>query len=140
MIASVFVYAIVVEVLERSGGRTASPAAEGDVLRYVLFGIAAVLFFVVRAVGSMDPFRIGPPAAGAGPAGRGGAAALAPRLLARTIVQYALCEVPAVLGLVAYFLNGIRGDFYLLMLLSLFLFAVHFPKYGRWEELAGRRR
>lgn len=50
------------------------------------------------------------------------------------IVKAALCEVPAVAGLVLFLLAGFRADFYLLVVFSLALEIYHFPRLGQWEE------
>jgi len=52
MIGCVFVYAIIVELVKTSChslGAT-SPAPAADILRYVLFGVAAVIFFLIRTM------------------------------------------------------------------------------------------
>ncbi len=46
----------------------------------------------------------------------------------------ALCEVPAILGLVLFFLSGSTKDFYVLLFISLALFVLFFPRYTNWEE------
>jgi hypothetical protein len=42
--------------------------------------------------------------------------------------------VPAVLGLVLYFLGRSMTDFYLFLMISLFCFATYFPRLNQWEE------
>ena len=63
-----------------------------------------------------------------------------PTLLVRlkiwTIIAFALCEAPAIYGLVLYFSGGSRVDFYVLGAFSLLLFAVFFPKQDQWREYA----
>jgi hypothetical protein len=49
-------------------------------------------------------------------------------------VSAALCEVPAILGLVLFFLSGSTEDFYVLLFISLALFVLFFPRYANWEE------
>jgi len=50
------------------------------------------------------------------------------------IVKAALCEVPAIAGLVLFLLTGYRLDFYLLVVFSLGLEIYHFPRLSLWEE------
>lgn len=134
MIGCVFVYAIIVELVKTNShslGAT-SPAPSADILRYALFGVAVVIFFLIRTINKhflAGDFRI---------SGRMGAASwYSPdiqRLMTAAVITYAFCESIAVLGFVIYFLGGSPTDFYIFMLISLFFFSVYFPKYGRWEE------
>ena len=133
MIGSVFVYAIIVEFVKKIGhsiGSTSS-ASSAAILRYALFGFATVIFFLIRAINNhflAGDIRI---------TGRGTASRYSPdiqRLMTAAVITYAFCESIAVLGLILYFLGGSPTDFYVFMLISLFLFSVYFPKYRRWEE------
>jgi hypothetical protein len=141
MIGCVFAYAIIVELVKTSGhslGAT-SPAPAADILRYVLFGVAAVIFFLIRTIN--NHFLAGDILI----TGRKGAASrYSPDiqlLMTAAVITYAFCESIAVLGLVLYFLGGSPAEFYMFMLISLFFFSVYFPKYGRWEEwLKGRSK
>ena len=47
-----------------------------------------------------------------------------------------LAEVPAILGLVLFMLFGLRGDFYVLLALSLALEAFFFPRLDGWRAWA----
>ncbi|HZE35833.1 MAG TPA: hypothetical protein VE482_04985 [Candidatus Eisenbacteria bacterium] len=66
----------------------------------------------------------------------GDAAGQARRLVSTSITIAALAEVPAILGLVLFMLSGLRGDFYVLFVLSLVLQAVHFPRLDGWRQWA----
>jgi F0F1-type ATP synthase membrane subunit c/vacuolar-type H+-ATPase subunit K len=133
MIASVFVYAIIIEFVKTNGNTIGAitPAPSVTILRYVLFSVAAVIFFLIRAINNHflagDVRNIG----------TGTASRYSPdiqRLVTATVITYAFCESIAVFGLIMYFLGGSPTDFYVFMLISLFFFSVYFPKYGRWEE------
>ena len=133
MIGSVFAFAIIVEFVKTIGhsiGAT-SPAPSAVILRYALFGVAAVIFFLIRAInnhflaGDVRITRTGTPNR------------YSPdiqRLMTAAVITYAFCESIAVLALILYFLSGSPTDFYVFMLISLFFFSVYFPKYGQWEE------
>jgi F0F1-type ATP synthase membrane subunit c/vacuolar-type H+-ATPase subunit K len=133
MMGGVFIYAIVVEFVKSRGSSigAASPMPSDDILRYVLLGIAAVIFFLIRVINNhflAGDVRI---------PGTGAASRYSPdiqRLMTAAVITFALCESIAVLGLVLFFLGGSPADFYVFMLISLFFFSVYFPKYGRWEE------
>jgi len=134
MIASVFVYAVVVEVLKKQHEPFGGFAPMGDVistLRYVLLGVAAVDFFVIRILNTLmlsakTPTRRSAMVSPFSPE--------AQRLMTASIVTFALCESVAVYGLVLFLIQGYSSDFYLFMALSLFFYSVYFPKYGKWEE------
>ena len=65
-----------------------------------------------------------------------GAAGQAGRLLMTAVITAALAEVPAILGLVLFMLFGLRGDFYVLLALSLALEALYFPRLDGWRAWA----
>ncbi len=57
------------------------------------------------------------------------------RNLQRTsIITLALSEVPGVLGLILFLLCGLNVDFYLLLLVSLILVFMYFPRRGQWGD------
>ncbi len=56
------------------------------------------------------------------------------KLTISSISVMALCETPAVYGLILYFVGGSRLDFYILGAYSLLLFAVFFPRFSQWQE------
>jgi len=128
---SVVIYGVVV-ALVRPGG---SAQIDGDVVRaapYVALAVAAGLFILMLRWGEV-PGELAPPAA-----------------VQQVVLHAALAEVPAVLGLVAYFLTGKTQDFVIPLVGSLVLFAMlatRVPKIGmairrylyrEWEE--SRRR
>jgi len=47
--------------------------------------------------------------------------------------------VPAIFGLVLYFLTRNVTDFYLFLITSLFFFSFHFPKFSQWEAWSRQR-
>ena len=65
-----------------------------------------------------------------------GSAAQAGRLVTTAVITAALAEVPAILGLVLFMLFGLRGDFYVLLALSLALEAFFFPRLDGWRAWA----
>ncbi len=56
------------------------------------------------------------------------------KLMRSAILTAALCEVPAIFGLVLFFVAGSVRDFYYLSLVSLILVFLYFPRYRNWEE------
>ena len=51
-----------------------------------------------------------------------------------SMISAVLCEVPAMLGWVLFFLSGKSQDFYFLMIVSFFLFVMYFPRLSNWEK------
>jgi hypothetical protein len=120
MIAAVFVYAGVVELIKwrwapfagfaRLDSRTAS------FLKYAFLALAAGQFGVIKAIGKILPMRS------------------ADSLSQAAIITFALCEAVAILGLVLFLVAGNAVDFYIFMMISLGFFYLFFPKYEQWEE------
>ena len=140
MMASLVAYLVVVTLIEGStitlGEATAVPLATLGLLKFAFLGTAALAFALIRPITRKVLY------AGSGPVPRGrahrrteGTAAPETGPLANTaVITYGLCEVPAILGLVLYFLGRNISDFYLFLIVSLFAFSVHFPRYSQWEE------
>jgi hypothetical protein len=135
MMASLVAYLIVVSVL---GANRAAPAGEAapagaqDALFLGFIGIAIVIALLVRSAAPLVLKAGG---------GRGGPTpGTLQRLTTAAGVTYALCELPAGLGLVLFLLGRSESDFYLFLLISLFSFSVSFPKFSQWEEWYRQRR
>jgi hypothetical protein len=58
---------------------------------------------------------------------------LANKFLTVTIITFALCEIPALAGMILFFLGSPVKDFYVLTLYSLTLMVLYFPKYHHWQ-------
>jgi hypothetical protein len=123
LMGSLLIYLLLAEVVFRSMDLSPSPGA-GDAfgsLRYVFYGVAVLLILFIRRF----PAWL-----------RSGADIPEPerstRLLQTAILTSALCEVPAILGLVMVLLTGSHRDFHYLLFLSLVLFAFYFPRRSFW--------
>jgi len=139
MMASLLVYAAVVGILDKGTVKINAPALPGsqlEIMRFVLLGISVVVFFVIRFVNNQVLNASGEQAKKLDqrpPLAKG----IAPefgRLTTAAVITYALCESPAIFGLVLFFIGRNSSDFYLFMLISLFYFAIYFPKFSQWEE------
>jgi F0F1-type ATP synthase membrane subunit c/vacuolar-type H+-ATPase subunit K len=120
MIAAVFVYAGVVEVIKWKlapfagfAGLEPHTAAQ---IKYIFLALAAAHFGVIKAVGKILPSRS------------------VENLSTTAVITLALCEAVALLGLVLFLLAGQAMDFYIFMVISLGFFTLFFPKYDQWEE------
>ena len=119
MVASVFIYAVVVEVLNRvyapfAGFASLNPS-QTQLVKYVFVALAIGHFFLIKFMKKILM------------------TASIERLFQAAIVTLALCEAVAIFGLVLFLLAGNSMNFYLFMFLSLFYFWFFFPKYQDWE-------
>jgi hypothetical protein len=62
------------------------------------------------------------------------------KLVSASIITFTLCESIAIYGFILFILNGARQEFYLFFFLSLIAFAIHFPRFERWQEQAQKMR
>jgi len=121
MIASVFVYAGVVEVIKWQwapfAGFVKLEPHTAALLKYVLLAVAAAQYGAIKVVQKILPARS------------------PDHLPQAAIITFALCESVAVLGLVLFLLTGNFLDFYIFMVISLGFFYLHYPKYEQWEQM-----
>jgi hypothetical protein len=121
MIASVFVYAGVVELIKWqlapfAGFARLDPGTAG-LIKYVFLALAAAQFGIIKVVQKIVSARS------------------VDHLPQTAIITFALCESVGVLGLVLFLLAGNSLDFYIFMVISLGFFYLFFPKYEQWEEV-----
>ena len=128
LMGSLLIYLLLVEVVFRGMDLSPFPGAGGvfGSLRYVFYGIAVLLLLFIRRF----PVWL-----------RTGADVSEPersiRLLQTSILTSALCEVPAILGLVMVLMTGSHRDFHYLLFLSLVLFVFYFPRRSFWATAGG---
>jgi hypothetical protein len=119
---TIFVYTVVVEALRAKGYAAPLHPPAAYALKYGLYivGLTALpaLKLAAAALGGAKPTR-----------------QEALRALATlAIVRAAVCEVPAIAGLLLFLLTGCRADFYALAVFSLVLEIYNFPRLQAWEE------
>ena len=124
MIASVLIYAGIVELLPRLAPSNGASVEAGtvDLLRQVFRGLALVNFLALSWLSGRARKPVGEPLV-----------RLA-RLKTLTTVGLALAESIALYGLVLFVLSRDSVDFYYLFLVSLLSFIVVFPRHDRWRE------
>ena len=61
-------------------------------------------------------------------------------LTSTTIILGAFSEVPAVIGIVFYILTGKTGQFYMMLVLSLFLYLIFYPNIINWKSAGSINR
>ena len=123
MIASVFVYAGVVELIKWqwapfTGFAQLNPQTAA-LLKYIFLAVAAAQYVIIKVVQKIVPARS------------------LDHLPQAAVITFALCEAVAVLGLVLFLLAGNSLDFYIFMAISLLWFYLFYPKYENWEKLVG---
>ena len=139
MMASLVIYLVIVSLIDAGTIPHKGTAMTGqplELIKFALLGISAVIFFLIRTLPNKLLTAVGKEGKGTGirqQVSAGAASEFGP-LVAAAVVTFALCEVPAIFGLVLYFLGRSTTDFYLFLLISLFLFSIHFPKFSQWEE------
>jgi hypothetical protein len=124
MIASVVVYAGVIEILPRlaPASEPGMEPATVELLRKIFRGLALVNFVAAAWLGGRPPRPAGQPPA-----------RLA-KLKTLTLVSLAVAESIALYGLVLFLLSRDSMDFYYLFLVSLLSFILVFPRRDRWRE------
>ena len=56
------------------------------------------------------------------------------KLNTAALITYFIAEIPAILGLVLFFLSGLSRDFYIFLFISLLLELMYFPRARYWES------
>ena len=125
IIGTLILYAVVIEILRKQLAPFQGLAEITNVsfLRYILYGIAILTIFLIRVIRGMllrkpssEDFYL-----------------LRSRLLQTSLITAALCEIPAILGLILFLLTASLRDYYQLAGVSFILVFLHFPRYGNWE-------
>ncbi len=128
MVSSLFVYAIIVELINRTGTINDAMVTAPQAIRWVIYAAAVSMVFVIPVVKGLMLRGFSP---------RGEDEVLE-RLASASVLAGALAEVPAICGLVLFFLNrAYYADFYILGLISLYLLLRHYPRFGQWECVIG---
>lgn len=133
MMASLGMYTVVVEIMKRQAPDAGTAVAPDifAIIRYVFLGLTVAVLIGTQAIKKMVlsteknvPQTTVP----------GAHAPDIQRLVTASVVTYAMCEVPAIFGLVMFMIGRSSFDFYLFMLISVLCFSFSFPKFSAWEE------
>lgn len=60
------------------------------------------------------------------------------KLKTAAIATFALCEIPAVMGLVIFFMGGLDKEYYILLTCSIVAMFVYFPRFRHWQAFLGK--
>jgi hypothetical protein len=93
-------------------------------LRYTFYGAAIILVILNRVLNSFLLRK----------SAKGDIKAAVQTLSRAALISMALGEAPAVLGLVLFLLGGFSTDFFMLLIVSLFLEFIYFPQLRSWED------
>lgn len=145
MMASLVAYLVVVSLIENGsiavGGEASVQGEKTEFLKFAFLGVSIILVLLIRIVNRILLKT------GADRPGMRGERRFPEQedvldtgpLVNAAVITFALCEVPSVLGLVLYFLARSVTDFYLFLIISLFAFSFHFPRFSQWEAWAKQR-
>ena len=95
-----------------------------DLVRMVFYALALAQFLMIGFVRGLILRTSSPEPV----------ATLLAKLARANIVTLALCELPALFGLVLFFLAGFVSDFYLLFGVSMLMLFFYFPRYNKWKN------
>lgn len=126
VIGTLILYAAVIEVLrgQLAPFQGLSEGSNINFLRYALYGIAIINIFIIRILRrrllrkpSSLELKL-----------------FSALLLRASIITAVFCEIPAILGLCLFLLNGSVRDYYQLAGVSFIMVFFYFPRYGSWED------
>jgi len=112
---------------------------DGGLLRNLFLGLSLLLVVTIHRLRSRT-LRSSDPSGRLATNAPGVRSQLLSRLVANSIVTFALAESMALYGLVLFLLNGDSTDLYIFLGLSLLTFVMFFPKYHQWEEWMQRHQ
>lgn len=126
IVASLLIYLGLAELINAQFKPFHGFVAVADIqrLRYLLFALAIAAVILLRLLRHILLKRV---------PGEDRKTALH-RLERATLVTLVLAEVPGILGLVRFLLGGLNIDFYVLLLVSLVLVFMYFPRRPGWED------
>ena len=129
LIISLLVYAVVVEISRSSFKGYFGLAHFDDIrmIRYLFYMIGALEIIVIRIIRGLvlRKSHVDIPRS------------LIQKLFRASILSATLSEVPALLGLVLFFLTGQTKDFFILLAVSFLLIFMFFPRRQNWSDWAG---
>ena len=137
MVGALVLYVVIVEMLKRAPIRPTGLEGLKEylyVIRYAVFGLAVGSIFGIRFYRKMFlvaritlrlnflPYKSFSP--------------VPQRLQFVSITTLAFCEAVAIYGIALFFVGRSSQDFYILLTFSVVLFAIYFPRFSEWEDLA----
>jgi hypothetical protein len=129
MVAALMIYPITVEIIRMRDASFEGFAPQTvHQIKDFIYGIAIVLPLCIPALRKALLQR----------SRSSGLGTLARRLGTTTAITILLAEMPALLGLLLFFLGGFYREFYIAFGYSILVILAYFPRYSQWERwLAG---
>ena len=123
--ASMLLYVVIVEAF-RFKGITLNllPPAVLDKLRFVFVFLSFALYFIINFINQKLLIKKSADTQ----------ESLLQKLALTNIISLACCELPALFGFVLFLGSDNPRDFYLLLIISVLLFYVFFPRYSFWSN------
>ena len=132
IIFGLVIYAVIIELM-----KSRYDSFEGfvdfekiTILRYVFYGLAILQIFFIRVLRGVF-LRA---------SASDDSKTLIIKLSRASIATAVFCELPAVFGLVLFFVGGHTRDFYLMVGVSFILVFLYFPRFRNWEEWVKTRK
>ena len=125
MIMTLFAYVLLVEIMSRTMQPPAKTPEGIGTLKTMLLVMSAVNFLIIKIVQKIILSPKATPRRPLTPEGK---------LLASTIIAYAIAETPAIYGLLMFFMTFNTAEFYIFLGISALFFVIYFPRYSRWRE------
>jgi hypothetical protein len=123
--ASMLLYAGIVEALKFQEVTVhLFPPASLDKLRFVFVFLSFAAYFIINFVNQKILTKKSADTT----------ATLLGKLALANVISLALCELPALFGLLLFLSSGNSRDFYLLLIISVLLFFAFFPRYSFWSN------
>ncbi len=121
VIGAIVIYTVIAEVLRHTGYRPPVVPPAAYPVKFAAYLVSASTFPVLKRLNAL----------------LSGKAATQEETLTQltrlAIARAAVCELPAVSGLILLLLTGFRADFYLLILIAAALEVYNFPRLPDWE-------
>lgn len=122
IVSAIVLYTVAVELLRAHGYAGALKPPASYAVKYALYIMGASALVALKFAGAVTARRRATPEE------------TLKALTVDAIIKAALCETPAIAGLVMFLLTGYRADFYMLVVFALGLEIYHFPRIGAWRE------
>ena len=126
VIGSLLIYVLMVELIiyPLTPAKRLLPVREVRMLRYILYAFSIINVIILRLI------RRAVLKKSSGEKRQ----ELIARLQKSSLISMVLCEGPAIFGLLLYLLTGIKRDFYFLLIVSLLLVFMYFPRLKNWQS------
>ena len=126
MVAGLVLYPIAVEITRMRDVSFAGfdPRSAGRIKDFI-YGLAIILPLCIRSIRKAILKRSKP----------SDLHTLARTMQTTTVVTMITAEVPALLGLLMFFLGGVYREFYIALAYSLLVILIYFPRRSQWEML-----